>query len=181
MPGGNTTRNQVWSGIVLLIVVSLLIGIYFLWVSNEPVSSPDPTLVVMTKANTDVVSSDTFINYTNEDYEFSVQYPDNWTVTTDSSGDGPDAIFSASLRGGSEGVIISVMPTSLEGVVRNSISVISEIEIDVNGTTAQKLIGTNAKDGSEYTVVLLEHNDKLYSISGGGQILDDVVSYFEIR
>lgn len=177
--GNDLKRNQFWSGLVLIVVVVMLISIYYLWVvSNVDQDFSDPPEIIFNR-NTETSKIQLKI-FQNEDYNFKIQYPGNWLVETNTSGEGADEIFSVGLAGDTEGVSISVMPESLEGIVRHSISITEETTIDLNGTPAQKLVGGNSKDGSVYTVVLVKYQGKIYSISGGGQMFDEVVNYFEL-
>ncbi|MCH7492864.1 hypothetical protein IID19_04760 [Patescibacteria group bacterium] len=180
MDGGNDLKkNQFWSGIVLVVVVIMLMGIYYLWVvSNIDEDYSSPPEIIINRSSED--SNPQLKTFQSEDYSFQIQYPGSWSVETNTSGEGADEIFSVGLSGDTEGVSISVMPESLEGIVRHSISITEETTIDLNGTSAQKLVGSNSKDGSIYTVVLVKYQEKIYSISGGGQMFDEIVNYFEL-
>lgn len=178
MSGEKSNKNEVWSGIVLLVVVATLLSVYFLWMSSQD-PEPDPPVVnlhSMAPVTDDVL----YKTYTSETGGFRVQYPQNWFVEETASGDDAESIYSVEFRGESEGVTISSMPLSLEGVVRNSISVTEEETITVNGVPAQQLTGTDVKDGSSYSVILLTNQDRIFSISGSGQMFDEIVNYFEL-
>jgi len=72
------------------------------------------------------------------------------------------------------------MSDEMEGLVRNSISITSESEVEVNGTAAKKLEGGSLKDGSPFTMILIKERDQLYSIEGTGQEFDQVVNCFQL-
>ncbi len=175
-----TRKSQIWSGLVLLMVVATLITIYVLWVSSTIEEEYDPPVVNDQTHRATDNSPVLYKTYTSEAHGFRVQYPTNWFAEETSSGEGSDEIFSVQLRDDKQGVTISDMPVSLEGVVRDSIAVTDEMTTEVDGQSATRLTGTDAKDGSSYTVMLIEHGDRLYTLSGSGQTFDDVVHYFEL-
>ncbi len=167
-------KSQVWSGIVLLLVVTALIVVYFIWTGST--TEDTHPLPVITDASSQSDSHVLYKTYFNAEHGFRVQYPENWFVEES----GSEEVFSVQFRGDDRGVTISSMPLSLEGIVRDSINITEESEIDVNGLPATHLTGTNPKDGGSYSVVLIPHGEIVYSISGSGQAVDDVVNYFEL-
>jgi hypothetical protein len=78
-------------------------------------------------------------------------------------------------------VSISVMDVSLEGQVKNSISISTKTAETINGQPAQRLTGGSAKDGSPVTIVLFKKNGSLYSLRGSGQEYESVVNSFEVQ
>lgn len=170
-------KMQVWSSVVLLVVVGFLLGAYFLWMAQR--DDPDPAILTspnVAQSEMDVM----YKTFANEEYGFRVQYPQEWFVEESTSGTGSGSIYSVQLRGDSYGITISVMPETLESIVRNSISIQQETQIDVRGRTGTRLTGTDAHDGSPYSVVLIRRDETLFAISGGGQMFDEVVNYFEL-
>ncbi|MFH1207374.1 MAG: PsbP-related protein [Patescibacteria group bacterium] len=122
--------------------------------------------------------------YSNTEYGFSLSYPSAWAKTTSVTGSGADKIFSLILNDPNHtdnSVSVSVMDDSLEGQVKNSISVSTDTAEVVNGQTAERLTGGSAKDGSLVTLVLFKQDGKLYSLRGSGQDYESIVKSFEMK
>jgi hypothetical protein len=69
---------------------------------------------------------------------------------------------------------ISVMPTSYEGIVKNSISIQEEEDIVVAGVNGMKYTGGSAKDGLTVSFILVENNGKLYYFKGTDNFLNNL-------
>ena len=175
-------RDSMWSGIVLIVVVGMLVAVYFLKLSYGPdlVNVNIEPLLVTPKSHAKAVEDVSLDTYESTVYNFKVDYPKSWQVTISSIGEGETEIFSLSLENESNSVGISVMSDEMEGLVRNSISITSESEVEVNGTVAKKLEGGSLKDGSPFTMILIKEQDRLYSIEGTGQEFDQIVNYFQL-
>ena len=179
------TNNQAsWSGIVLIVVVVMLIGIYFLRINSSYDLVPytmDVNLVVY-KSNVARAAEDVekMTEYLNTDRNFKTKYLDNWTLKTEVTGDGENEIFAITFSNVDKLVSISVMSETMEGIVKNSINIDKETNIDINGEVAMRIDGGSSKDGADISMVLLKKDSKLYVLQGVGQEFDDIVSYFEI-
>ena len=179
--GRNQKKIQTISGIVLLVVVVMLLGIYFLWIAARDDMDPRSPIIVMftPRDSQEEVTVDEKKNVYSE-HGFSVEYGKGWILSTTRSGEGDNEIFTASLDKEEERVLITVMPSTMESMIRESISVDAEESITVSNITAQKLEGTTIKDGSPETVVMLTQNGTLYSIRGSGVGFDEILSEFEL-
>jgi len=173
--------EQMWSGVVVVVVVGMLVGVYFLRLSQGDFINTNirPSLLPP-KSQAQVIKDTSLEIYENSIHNFKVNYPKSWQATMSSTGEGESEIFSLSLVGEGNDIGISVMSEDMEGIVRNSISVNKESKIEVNGVSAQKLEGGSMKDGSSVTMVLIKGQDRLYSIEGTGQEFNQIVSYFEL-
>lgn len=176
MAGGKIQKSQMWSSIVLLVIVATLIGVYVIWM-NSNTEDTHPVPIVSDTSQQQADAKVLYKTYTSTEHGFRVQYPENWFVEEDTTS---AEIFSVQFRDNDRGVTISEMPSSLEGIVKSSMSITEESYIEVSGQPATRLVGVNTKDGGSYVVILLMYGDRLYSISGSGQTVDDVVSYFEL-
>ncbi|MBI5037274.1 MAG: hypothetical protein HZC01_00995 [Candidatus Kerfeldbacteria bacterium] len=180
MNNGATQKNQLWTSITLLVVVALLIGVYFIWASTLDEDIYSPAQLLTNSAINPVPGEHLYKTYVNDELGFRIQYPQEWFVEVTSSGASTDNVYSVQFRGESEGAIISVMPPSLESVVRGSLTITSETTISVNGWSGQRLVATSASNGSEGYTVIIDAGEHLYVISGGGQTFDEIVDYFEL-
>lgn len=129
-------------------------------------------------------SAVTLQKYSDKEYHFSLSYPSTWKKSTSVTGSGTDKIFSMIITDPKHtdvSVSISVMDGSLEGQVKNSISITTEKSETINSQSAQRLTGGSAKDGSTVTIVLFKKNGTLYSLRGSGQEYESVVNSFEVQ
>jgi len=74
---------------------------------------------------------------------------------------------------------LTIMPTDMEGIVRETINVINEEEIKIDGETGIKITGGSMKDGSTEYIVLVEHDDWLYHFIGEEDFLDSLSEEFK--
>ena len=179
--GRNQKRVQAISGIVLLVVVVMLMGIYFLWITARDDMDPRSPVIVMFTPR-DSQGEDLVIENKNvySEHGFRIEYGEGWTLSTTRSGEGDNEIFTVSLDKEEERVLITVMPSTMESMIRESMSVDTEKSITVSNITAQRMEGTSTKDGSSETVVILIQNGTLYSIRGSGVGFNEIMSEFEL-
>ncbi len=177
----NQKRIQTISGILLLVVVVMLMGVYFLWIAARDDMNPrSPVIVVFTPR--DSQEGEVVIENKNvySGHGFRVEYGEGWTLLTTHSGEVGNEIFTVSLDKEEERVLITVMPSTMESMIRESMSVDIEESITVSNITAQRIEGTSTKDGSPETMVILIQNGTLYSIRGSGIGFNEIVSEFEL-
>jgi len=175
--------QSAWSGLVLIIVTFMLLGVYFLRIGSPDLVSYniDPNLVTYkSKTAIDAANNDDFIEYSSNNYKFKLSYPIGSNLTTDSSEEGALEIFTVSINENDDNVTLNVMPPEMQGVTRSSINIDSEQEILVDNLPATRIDGTSIKDGSAMSMVIIETIDNLYIIEGTGQNFEDIVSYFEL-
>jgi len=179
--GRNQKKIQTISGIVLLVVVVMLMSIYFLWISARDNMDPRSPVIVMFTPR-DFQEESVVIENKNvySEHGFRVEYGEGWTLSTTHSGEGDNEIFTVSFDKEDKRVLITVMPSTMESMIRESMSVDTEESITVSNITAQKMKGTRIKDGLSETVVILIQNDTLYSIRGSGVGFDEIISEFEL-
>lgn len=116
--------------------------------------------------------------YSSEENGFEVSYTQDWDIATSSSGEGDSLISTVTLSADDEVVDIIVADQSMEGIIRNSISVDSETEVTVSGQSAQRLEGGDLKDGSPLTMIIIVSGGKIFSIKGSGTGPDSIVEHF---
>jgi len=181
LPGRSQNKIQTISGVVLLVVVVMLIGIYFLWISaRDDMNSTSPVIVMFSPRDSQEDAAIVENKNVYSEHGFRVEYGEGWTLSTTRAGEGSNEIFTVSLDKVEERVLITVMSSTMESMIRESISITGEESITINNITAQKLEGTSTKDGSPETLMVLTQNDTLYSIRGSGVGFDEIVSEFEL-
>lgn len=187
--GGNETKKrQLTSGLVLLVVVLMLVAVYYFWVASrapdDRLNTSPEILVNAQAANANQAAANTAVasdeEYKNTDLQFIVRHPAGWTVETSRSGSGTEEIFFVGLVGKAERLNISVLSETMEGLVRNSLTIDSEKSLTIDGVPATKLIGKSLKDGSPYSVVLVKRAGRLYSISGTGSAFEQIQDNFQL-
>ena len=182
MPVNISRKNeQRSSGIVLVVVVALLVGIYFIRLTSgkDFINTNIENNLVVWPAKAGTIPVDTGMQvYENSVYNFKIQYPATWAVASTQTGEGENLIFTLSLSEAGQTASLSVMPEDMEGIVRNSVGIAEESEIQVNGATAVKIEATTLKDGSPISLMLIKNNGQLYDIQGTGKMFDQIVSNF---
>ncbi len=99
--------------------------------------------------------------YSNQALGFSLRYPGDWSIEAESDSSlnfVPDDLSK-------QGVNVSVYSTSAEKSVRKALTIASEKEVKVDGTTGVEITNQLENNTSE-SVVLATHNKKLYVIRG---------------
>ena len=173
-----------WSGAVLLVVVAILLGIYFLRINSGYDLVPyniDPNLIVFqTKVVKAAGDTDKITEYLDNDHNFKTKYLESWSKESKILGENENEIFSVIFSNIEKSVSISVMNVTMEGTIKNSINIDKETNIKVNNQTAVRIDGGSSKDGSNISMILVKNDDLLYVLQGTGQEFEDIVSYFEI-
>lgn len=171
------------SGIIIFLIgLAVIVGTYYIYTvyQNDPVDQKEE-ITVYTGNKIDVpVNQINTKTYENTDYGFKIEYPEDWQAEIFQTGEGINEIFSLNLSSSGNNVDISVMDDSFEGIVRNSISVTKESKVEINGLAAVRLDGSSAKDGSSISMVIIKNQGRLFSFSGIGQDLNDIVDTFKV-
>lgn len=127
----------------------------------------------------DAVLTEDRTTYRNSEFGFQLQHPSTWSMTADSSGAGEFAITNYVFSDGTVGVTLTVVPASLEGIIRESVSVTSEESLTLGGVPAEKLTGKQAKDGSNITLIIVKNSDTVFSFSGTPQLVSEIAQTFQ--
>jgi len=163
------------SGIIIFVLgLAVIIGAYFIFIvcQDESVNQNEKITVYANYKESSSVNQVNTKIYSNTDYGFKVEYPEDWQVKTSHTGEGSNEISSVNLSSGDKNVDISIMADSFEGIVRNSISITKESKLEVNGGSA--------KDGSLVNMVIIKKQGQLYSIRGIGPDFEEILGSFEI-
>jgi len=185
MANRNITKNSqaAWSGLVLVVVTFMLIGVYFLRLDGTELvdDNIDPNLVIYKSKVADAaVDTQSMMQYNNADYGFNLFYPVNSQITTQSSAEGELEIFTVNIEKDDNEVTVNAMPVEMEGFIRTSITINEEYDIAVDQREAVRIDGSSVKDGTDMSLVIIEKGENLITIQGTGQNFEDIISYFEI-
>ena len=71
------------------------------------------------------------------------------------------------------------MPPDMEGIARESIGIVKEEEIVINGKEGVKITGKSMKDGSDEFIVMVEYDGWLYHFGGKEEFLDNLTTNFK--
>ena len=172
-------KNNYWNLVIFLIVVLIIAaGAYYFWVTSEKESEVNEEVTVVINQNNNLNTNQvSFEIYKDTDYNFQLEYPADQEIEEISTGEGENKIFTVSFG---DSASISVTSTSMEGIVKNSISIDSEKEITIGGLKAARLEGGSLKDGSDVVMVLLNKDGKLYILQGYGQEFEQIVDSFSL-
>lgn len=110
--------------------------------------------------------------YHSDELGFTLAYPADWQVEQSSSGTGDAQVTNFALGKATEGVTVTVMPSSLQGIIGESFSLTNEQPVTVNGVAATRAHGTSAKDGSAVDLLFFTRSDKLFLLNGKASLVD---------
>ncbi|MFH1171848.1 MAG: PsbP-related protein [bacterium] len=142
--------------------------------SNATNSSTASTNASTANANVDIELT----TFRNTEFGFSLQYPATWEQTTNENGTGENRIVNFLFQNASTGVTLIVLPASMEGIVRESVSVVSETTVTINGIAATRISARTAKDGSPMGLLFFQKDAMLYDLNGPLDLVDDIGSTF---
>ncbi|MFH0805227.1 MAG: hypothetical protein V1916_03470 [Patescibacteria group bacterium] len=175
-------REQVWSGLVLLVVAGMLLVVYFLRLSNgTDLVDVDinPNLVTGRHVQR-AAAAPVFVDYRDTAHRFSVRYPEGRSVATSQSAEGDAVVYTVQFGSGDQAVYVSVMPATMEGQVRNSVGLLSEVAGTVQGMPSIRIEGSSLKDGSPVQLFLVRDGATLFTARGTGQSYVQLVDSFQI-
>ncbi|MEO8065341.1 MAG: hypothetical protein ABI643_00605 [Candidatus Doudnabacteria bacterium] len=107
---------------------------------------------------------------------FRVHFPADWSIEAVNSS--MINIFPSTIS--DEGVSVLVVPPASENAIRKTLKIVQENTIRVDGSPAQKIINDLGGGHSE-TVVLAQHNNKLYELRGTDNLVMKLVLTFQFR
>ncbi len=182
MDRGERKKNvQAWSGFILIIIVGMLIGIYCLRVSyGADLVDTNMEMNLLRPRGQTATEAKPLQLFVDTDRTFTFGYPGGCTATASTSGTAETAIYSVKLEGEGVDAALSVSNVSMEGLIRNSLSVERESEVTISGQPALKIEGSSLKDGSLQTLIILKSGETLYSWRGYGRLFENIVESFEI-
>lgn len=179
---------------VLLIMIFLVVlVILFAWKPKEALNENINTSGVVngeTNANVSLTNKNTNtpmapeverMTYTDIEFGFMLEFPRTWKTDVSENGEGENRIVNYTFGTGETGVTLVVLPTSLEGVIRETLSVVSEKEVTINGLAAKKITARSTKDGSPLSLIFFTKGDTLFDLNGPADLVEDIGSTFQLR
>ena len=175
-------QRTLWVGIFLIVLVGTLIAVYFIFVN--PVGEAEDVI----NTNVPVVAVDTsnWQIYTSDTSGYSIKYPDNYLVKTETEGYvvfDPISIDSPSITYLHISVTVedNDFHTYRLGVLTNTAvdndSLINEEDVVIDGLDGKKITLKNAL-GETVIHYIVSYLGKVYDISAGDSIGADVLSNF---
>lgn len=162
--------------LILLFLVVIFLGYWFLRTEGE-ISKENQTLVNSSKdqnSNTNESLKNNNVNeqqtsktttFQNTNYEFQVALLENEVIRETTS----EGIYNVYFNNND---IITVMNDDMEGIVRESVGILTEEEVIINGQLGTKIAGASAKDGSAVTIILIKKGGRLYHFQGSDAFLE---------
>jgi hypothetical protein len=156
-------RNRwlIWSIAYAVVVAIAVIG--YIKVSDVGFQAQVPA------ANTFVPSH----TYNDQRLGFGLRYPANWSIEAGSS----TAITFTPTDSAEEGVTIRVLDPGDEADLRDSLQIISESVVTVDGQKGKELVNDLGNRARE-TLILVDHAGKLYVISGSNDLVEQALVTF---
>lgn len=118
--------------------------------------------------------------YQDAEFSFSLEFPASWSVERGESGEAENRIVNVSFKNekASEGLSLVVIPLSMEGLVHETFSTEHVQTVEINGTTAEKFIGTNAKDGAPIDLLFFRKDGKVFVLNGPADVVERIGQTF---
>ncbi|PIR97355.1 MAG: hypothetical protein COT91_01690 [Candidatus Doudnabacteria bacterium CG10_big_fil_rev_8_21_14_0_10_41_10] len=117
--------------------------------------------------------------YTNDFYGYTVSYPGSWVLESNSSnGDSITFFDSSDFR---EELTIAVADPEVETIIRETLSITKETEIEVAGYKTVKMTGKESEGGDITNIVILRLSERLFYIVGPTVKFDEIVSTFKFN
>ncbi|MBU1075050.1 hypothetical protein KJ705_03140 [Patescibacteria group bacterium] len=169
--------------IIFLIVVTVLVGAWFLRMGNRATDEIDEIVnlsinqnqtaqqeegeetsqVVEEKDNGDRV-------FENLKYNFSLNLSEKEAIKEESSASIYTVYFDSNK--------LSILDEDMESAVKGAILVQSEKEISVNGVKGTEIVATSNKDGSQTNLILIKKDGKLFHFQGTNEFLTKIKTEF---
>jgi hypothetical protein len=145
--------------------------------TNEAIANAENRNIPPSSENTNKEEPTTY--FEDADRGFSVTYPQSWAreFTKNDDPEYPIVNFAFRTTEGS-GVTLIILPVSMGGIVRESVSIVSEREETINGLRATRIDARSAKDGSSVALTFFEQNDTLYVLNGPADLVDQLGDTF---
>ncbi len=171
-----------WKYIFIVLILALLVGGGILWLTKTQ-EVPFTQLPELEKPEK-VVKDETadWKTYRNEEYGFELKYPKNITIKKQDFSEPGSIRFAIDFGKISNNlpVRISVSNEDMIGVVRETMAITDEKEVIVDEVKGTQIIGQGQKDGSALeSIILLTKNQKLYQITGSGNVFNQILSTFK--
>lgn len=112
------------------------------------------------------------------EFGFALAYPSAWNRSRDENGSGDERVVNYVFGTNKEGVTLVIVPTAMEGIIRESFSIKNETTVTINGAQARRASGTTAKDGSPITLLFFRKDATVFVLNGPAAQIDAVGAAF---
>ncbi|MDD5040353.1 MAG: hypothetical protein PHY34_04360 [Patescibacteria group bacterium] len=177
--GGSTKKVQAVSGIVLLLVVSMLMTVYYLWLTSRDDGTDHGPVMVSRSSALSAIPEERGV-YTDHEQGFVVRRSIEWDIDRQDAGTDSINIPATVFSNACGTVAIRVTEESKAAQLRQSISALRETPIQIDGVDGIMIEGTVAGGDAPLRLYLLNRGGRTYSLSGQGTCLETLVDSFEI-
>lgn len=115
-------------------------------------------------------------SYRSLELGFALRYPPGWQIELDR--EQPESISFENPQNYNENISISVVSPKYENIIRDSLKIISEEAITVDGVPASWIKG-DLRDRATSNVILVRRGGRLYSMAGSSALLPRIIAGFK--
>ncbi|MFA6391689.1 MAG: hypothetical protein WCW66_02950 [Patescibacteria group bacterium] len=170
--------------ITFLIVVTVLVGIWFLNKNDEVTDNTEETVNqsvnqaqaqnanqenINTPKSVENINSNSSV-FENSDYNFSYNLSENEAVKEEDSASIYTIYFNSDK--------LSILDEEMESAVLGGISVVSEKDVNIDGIKGTEIAATSNKDGSQMNLILVKKGGKLFHFQGTETFLTKIKTEF---
>ncbi|MBI3956592.1 MAG: hypothetical protein HY340_01240 [Candidatus Kerfeldbacteria bacterium] len=190
MPPQRASRSPLLLLFVVVVVVFGISALALWWPDpttlNKPATNGSTlngnanaaTATTTANANASPAAPEPTITYDDEEFGFTLKYPESWQVKKEENGEAENRIVNYSFGTGEQGVTLVVVPSALEGIIRESVAIESETTRTINGRSATVARARSAKDGSAVTLIFFSKDDTVFVLNGAPETVDRIGSTF---
>lgn len=175
--------------ILFVVIIAIIFVIVLAWrpknstntnsLSSQNVNTGTNTNVAEEEStNTNTAPLEQTTEYRNTEFGFSLEYPSSWKTDTNENGEGENRIVNFIFGSNETGVTLIALPASMEGVVRESVSIVSEKKATINGIAATTIAARSSKDGSPVSLIFFSKGATLFDLNGPADLVERVGSTF---
>lgn len=112
--------------------------------------------------------------YSSAELGITLRYPHYWQIEIDR--EAANTVSFQNPEDFDENITISAVDPKYREIIRNSLSIASESKIEIGGNIGTRIESKNPKDTAVSTVILVEHEGKLYEIAGQAEEFERIVN-----
>jgi hypothetical protein len=153
-------RWLIWAIAYVLFVTIAMVG--YIKITDEAVVTPQPEQVFIS-----------WHTYSNPTLGFALRYPANWSVESSQVG----SVSFGPADSSKSGIEVDVYKPNAEKIARNSLKIVDQTPITVDGVAAVEITNNLGKNQTE-TVVLVNNKVHVYLIRGSKADVEKVLLTF---
>ncbi|MFA6524815.1 MAG: hypothetical protein WCT33_00935 [Patescibacteria group bacterium] len=168
--------------IIFLVLVTVLVGIWFLTKGNKVTEEIDQTVNQSVnqaqvingnvEKTADAVNEEEedLIVFQNPEYKFSYNLLANEAVKEEKSATIYTVYFNSDK--------LSILDENMEAAVKGAIAIQSANEVNIDGVTGEEITASSNKDGSQTKLILIKKDGKLFHFQGTAEFLTKIKTQF---